>query len=251
MISISAGNHAQALAYACAQEGIDCLVVMWRGASPLKLAAARGYGAAVDLESAGPDDAFERLAALMEETGRTLVHPFDDPSCHRRAGDGRARDSRRRTGRRRRRRAGRAAAGSSRASPRPPRGEPVGPRRRGRAGGLRRAAPLARRGASGTPSTGAGRSPTGSSAPSWGSVASRSARAGVDESVTVTRRRDPGRLALSLRAREAGRRAGRRRGSRRRCLPARSTSAGAAAVAVVVSGGNVAAEIASGILAES
>ena len=79
MISISAGNHAQALAYACAQEGIDCLVVMWRGASPLKLAAARGYGAAVDLEAAGPDDAFDRLAELMEETGRTLVHPFDDP----------------------------------------------------------------------------------------------------------------------------------------------------------------------------
>ena len=78
VISISAGNHAQALAYACAQEGIDCLVVMWRGASPLKLAAARGYGAAVDLESAGPDAAFDRLAELMDETGRTLVHPFDD-----------------------------------------------------------------------------------------------------------------------------------------------------------------------------
>jgi threonine dehydratase len=79
VISISAGNHAAALAYACAREGIDCLVVMWRGASPLKLAAARGYGAAVDLESAGPDEAFARLAALREQTGRTLVHPFDDP----------------------------------------------------------------------------------------------------------------------------------------------------------------------------
>jgi threonine dehydratase len=53
---------------------------MWRGASPLKLAAARGYGAAVDLEAAGPDEAFERLAELQAETGRTLVHPFDDPA---------------------------------------------------------------------------------------------------------------------------------------------------------------------------
>jgi threonine dehydratase len=79
VISISAGNHAQALAYASAREGIDCLVVMWQGASPLKLAAARGYGAAVDLVATSPDEAFERLAELGRETGRTLVHPFDDP----------------------------------------------------------------------------------------------------------------------------------------------------------------------------
>jgi threonine dehydratase len=79
VISISAGNHAQALAYASAREGIDCLVVMWQGASPLKLAAARGYGAAVDLASSGPEEAFARLEELREQTGRTLVHPFDDP----------------------------------------------------------------------------------------------------------------------------------------------------------------------------
>jgi threonine dehydratase len=78
VISISAGNHAQALAYASAREGIDCLVVMWQGASPLKLAAARGYGAAVDLEAGGTDEAFVRLAELQRATGRTLVHPFDD-----------------------------------------------------------------------------------------------------------------------------------------------------------------------------
>src|ERR1044072_8090047 len=43
VISISAGNHAQALAYASAVEGIDALVVMWQTASPMKIAAARGY----------------------------------------------------------------------------------------------------------------------------------------------------------------------------------------------------------------
>src|SRR6266699_498279 len=48
VISISAGNHAQALAYASALEGIDALVVMWQTASPLKIAAARAYGATVD-----------------------------------------------------------------------------------------------------------------------------------------------------------------------------------------------------------
>jgi threonine dehydratase len=79
VISISAGNHAQALAYGCALEGIDCLVVMWRGASEQKIAATRGYGAVVDLEAQGPGEAFERLAGVREETGRILVHPYDDP----------------------------------------------------------------------------------------------------------------------------------------------------------------------------
>ena len=51
VIAISAGNHAQALAYASALEGIDALVVMWQGASAQKIAAARGYGATVDLEA--------------------------------------------------------------------------------------------------------------------------------------------------------------------------------------------------------
>ena len=79
MISISAGNHAQALAYASAAEGIDALVVMWRDASAQKIAAARGYGATVDTEAPGSPEAFERLEELRRETGRTLVHPFDDP----------------------------------------------------------------------------------------------------------------------------------------------------------------------------
>ena len=77
--AISAGNHAQAVAWAAAEEGIDALVVMWRGASEQKIAATRGYGAAVDLEAAGPAQAFERLEQLMAGSGRTLVHPFDDP----------------------------------------------------------------------------------------------------------------------------------------------------------------------------
>ena len=79
VISISAGNHAQALAYASALEGIDALVVMWASASPQKIAAARGYGATIDTEAPGSPEAFERLHQLLAETGRTLVHPFDDP----------------------------------------------------------------------------------------------------------------------------------------------------------------------------
>ncbi|MEJ7790547.1 MAG: threonine/serine dehydratase [Gaiellaceae bacterium] len=79
VIGVSAGNHAQALAWGARLEGLDALVVMWEGASPAKVAATRGYGAAVDLGATGPADAFERLQELVEETGRTLVHPFDDP----------------------------------------------------------------------------------------------------------------------------------------------------------------------------
>jgi threonine dehydratase len=79
VIGISAGNHAQALAYCSALEGVDCLVVMWTGASEQKIAATRGYGAEVDLQARNPAEAFERLAEVLEETGRTLVHPFDDP----------------------------------------------------------------------------------------------------------------------------------------------------------------------------
>lgn len=86
VIGVSAGNHAQALAYCAAFEGLDCLVVMWQGASPFKLAATRGYGAQVDLEASGPGEAFERMHELIEETGRTLVHPFDDPRGHAGAG---------------------------------------------------------------------------------------------------------------------------------------------------------------------
>jgi threonine dehydratase len=79
VISISAGNHAQALAYASAVEGIDALVVMWKTASPMKISAARGYGATIDTEAADIPSAFERLNELIESTGRTLVHPYDDP----------------------------------------------------------------------------------------------------------------------------------------------------------------------------
>jgi threonine dehydratase len=80
VISISAGNHAQALAWAAREAGLDALVVMWRGADESKVAATRGYGAVVDQEAADPTQAFDRLDVLLAETGRTLVHPFNDPA---------------------------------------------------------------------------------------------------------------------------------------------------------------------------
>jgi threonine dehydratase len=79
VISISAGNHAQAVALACREASVDCTVLMWKSASPMKVEATRAYGATVDLDSATPDEAYDRLPGLIEATGRTLVHPFDDP----------------------------------------------------------------------------------------------------------------------------------------------------------------------------
>ena len=79
VITISAGNHAQAVAWAAAVEGVDALIVTWAAASPQKIAATRAYGATVDMESPGPTEAFERLADLQAASGRTLVHPFNDP----------------------------------------------------------------------------------------------------------------------------------------------------------------------------
>jgi threonine dehydratase len=79
VIAISAGNHAQAVAWGAAEEGLDALVVMWQGASEAKIAATRDYGATIDQQAADPREAFERLDLLLEETGRTPIHPFDDP----------------------------------------------------------------------------------------------------------------------------------------------------------------------------
>jgi threonine dehydratase len=77
--TVSAGNAGQAVAWAAREAGVDALIVTWRTADALKVSAMRGYGATVDLEADGPTTAFERLREVLIETGRTLVHPFDDP----------------------------------------------------------------------------------------------------------------------------------------------------------------------------
>jgi threonine dehydratase len=79
VVTWSAGNHAQAVAWAAASESIDCLVVMSAGANPQKVAATRGYGATVDLEAPDHAAAYERLLEVIDETGRTYIPPFDDP----------------------------------------------------------------------------------------------------------------------------------------------------------------------------
>ena len=79
VITVSAGNAAGAVAYGCALEKIDCLVVMWQGTSDLKAAAARAYGATVDREAVDPTEALARRESLRGSSGRAFVHPYDDP----------------------------------------------------------------------------------------------------------------------------------------------------------------------------
>jgi threonine dehydratase len=78
LVTVSAGNHAQAVAWAARSVGAPCAVVMPTGAPRSKLEAVRGYGAEVVLH----DDRatlFDRLEQVRAERGMTFVHPFDDP----------------------------------------------------------------------------------------------------------------------------------------------------------------------------
>ena len=75
----SAGNHAIALAWGAAAEGLECVVYSWGAASAFKLDRARALGARIDVEAEDPSGAFARLEEHLAQTGATLVHPFDDP----------------------------------------------------------------------------------------------------------------------------------------------------------------------------
>jgi threonine dehydratase len=79
VVTWSAGNHAQAVAWAAREEGVDCLVQMWEGVSPLKVEVTRGFGATVDLSSPDPAAAYDQTLAVVEEAGRVFVHPHSDP----------------------------------------------------------------------------------------------------------------------------------------------------------------------------
>jgi len=78
LVTVSAGNHAQAVAWAARIVGVPCAVVMPSDAPRSKTDAVRGYGATV---IAHPDRAtlFERMREEEARTGATFVHPFDDP----------------------------------------------------------------------------------------------------------------------------------------------------------------------------
>lgn len=78
VIACSAGNHAQGVALAAARNGIKSLICIPDGAPISKVEATKSYGAEVCLVEGAYDDAYEKALSLVEETGATFIHPFDD-----------------------------------------------------------------------------------------------------------------------------------------------------------------------------
>ena len=79
VVTLSAGNAAQAYAWAGAQYGVHVVVVMPEGAVRSKVDACLAYGAEVVLHGAHVGETFARMGELRDERGLVFVHPFDDP----------------------------------------------------------------------------------------------------------------------------------------------------------------------------
>ncbi|SMC64972.1 threonine ammonia-lyase [Papillibacter cinnamivorans] len=78
LITASAGNHAQGVAYAAQVSGIDATIVMPTTTPLMKVNRTKEYGANVILEGGSFDDAAACAMALSEERGLTYIPPFND-----------------------------------------------------------------------------------------------------------------------------------------------------------------------------
>ena len=78
LITASAGNHAQGVAYAARLAGVKAVVVMPTTTPLMKVNRTKSYGAEVILEGDVFDEACAHAYKLAEEHGYTFVHPFDD-----------------------------------------------------------------------------------------------------------------------------------------------------------------------------
>jgi threonine dehydratase len=77
LVAVSGGNHGKAVAFAASQLGLRARIVMFKSTAASAVAAARAYGAEVELMPT-PAEGFAR-AEQLEREGLTYVHPFDDP----------------------------------------------------------------------------------------------------------------------------------------------------------------------------
>ena len=78
LITASAGNHAQGVAYAAMQFGVKATIVMPTTTPLIKVNRTKSYGAEVVLCGDVYDEACARAYELAEEHGYTFIHPFDD-----------------------------------------------------------------------------------------------------------------------------------------------------------------------------
>jgi threonine dehydratase len=79
VVTASAGNHGQAVAWAAREAGIPATIVVPEGAPIAKIEAAQGYGARVELAGEDYDEALEVARSMERDGGATFIHAFDDP----------------------------------------------------------------------------------------------------------------------------------------------------------------------------
>src|SRR4051794_24845754 len=79
VVAASAGNHAQGVALAAGLLGASSTVFMPEGAPLPKVAATKGYGAAIEYAGHSVDDALVAARDFADRTGAVLIHPFDHP----------------------------------------------------------------------------------------------------------------------------------------------------------------------------
>jgi len=78
LVSASAGNHAQGLAYAARAHGAQATIVMPADAAQAKVNAVRGYGGKI-VFAESVNTMFEKMVELARTHGYTIAHPFDNP----------------------------------------------------------------------------------------------------------------------------------------------------------------------------
>lgn len=79
VIAASAGNHAQGVALAAKRLGMSALIIMPRTTPGIKIDAVKSYSAEIELYGDNYSEAAEYSLQRTKETGRTFIHPFDDP----------------------------------------------------------------------------------------------------------------------------------------------------------------------------
>jgi threonine dehydratase len=79
IIAMSAGNHAQGVAYHAGRLGVPATIVMPEGTPFTKVKHTREFGAQIVIEGASLSESYVRAKALAAEHGFTLIHPYDDP----------------------------------------------------------------------------------------------------------------------------------------------------------------------------
>ncbi len=80
VVAMSAGNHAQGVAYHAQRLGLRAVIVMPRFTPGIKIERTQGFGAEVVLHGDTLDEARAHARALAERDGLTFVHPYDDPA---------------------------------------------------------------------------------------------------------------------------------------------------------------------------